>query len=246
MNSTNKRQQLRDLLTKYLTYQLFRKSHYGFTLIELLITSFLTGLLMLIAAYGLTVIINKNEQTEGESDRRVEFNRAIEYISEDIKAAKSISPGSEYTISPSSPVCATATPILKLVIPEGVSEKIVVYYLNDMSSPPSCGDAPVWRKPALIKRVENPNPISTPIPGSNGNELVDAVSTQNITPPPSPASLCPPGWTISPATNQKGFYACLDKPTNARSVELHLVGYVSQNPAKSYKVSRKIFARSKP
>lgn len=204
----------------------------GFTLVEVLIASFLTGLLILIAGYGLTVIINKNEQAEGESSRRIELNRAIEYMGEDIKSASSINLASAYSISPAS----CTQPILQLTISENGSPKTVVYYLKNISS--GCGSS-IWAEPALIKRVENPS--SSSIPASEGSELVDAVSFVNVSPTPT----CPTGWTVTPPSNQKGFYACLDNATNARAVELHLRGHVSDSPPKVETIKRLIFARSR-
>jgi prepilin-type N-terminal cleavage/methylation domain-containing protein len=210
------------------------KSSAGFTLIELIVAMMLSAILMGMTSYGLFLMTNKNLAAEAETQRRTQLNRALEYISEDIRMARVINPASSYTISSVTPTCAIATPILSLTIPDGAGIKTVVYYLNDLSS---CTSAQtVWLKSGVIKRVDLGSSVSTNIIDGNGQELVDAISN-------TVAPTCASG-TISPATNAKGFYVCLDNPTNARKVELHLRAKLSAESSEIYQVSSQAFARS--
>lgn len=225
------------------TYQ----SSAGFTLIELLVAMAITSIVVSLAGSGLVTIMGKNSKAEAETLRRVEFNRALDYIAEDVRRASSITTASSYTISSPFPICAVATPILHVSIP-GSTPNNIVYYLNDISG--CIGNANVWLKPAVIKRVPGvttvPGVTPTTIPGGNGSELVDAVILDAT--PNCPADLP----NITPAVvggKVKGFYTCTSS-TNSRVVELHLVGKLTDgygnSLAQPYEVSTRVFARSAP
>ena len=66
---------------------LVSKSTAGFTLIELIVAIMLSAILMGMTGYGLSIMTSKNQLAEAETQRRVQLNRALEYISEDIRAA---------------------------------------------------------------------------------------------------------------------------------------------------------------
>ncbi len=211
-----------------------RQSFTGFTLIELLVAIVISGIVLILAGSGLSIMTAKNQAAEVETQRRVQLNRALEYMSEDIRTARSINPASGYTIASITPSCATATPILTLNELNGTTPKTIVYYLSDLSS---CSDIQtVWLKPGVIKRVDLGTSTSTTIDDSNGQELVDAISN-------TAAPACSSG-SIVPTSNAKGFYACLDSASNARVVELHLRARLTQDSTKIYQVTSKAFTRS--
>lgn len=62
----------------------------GFTLIELLIAATLSVVLMLVVTYGLSVIVQANQKGAAKSSIRNNLNRALEFISDDIKTARSV------------------------------------------------------------------------------------------------------------------------------------------------------------
>lgn len=66
------------------------KNAKGFTLVELLVATAIVGTLLIFSGYGLTVILGANDKAEAETERRAELNRGLDYISEDIRAANSI------------------------------------------------------------------------------------------------------------------------------------------------------------
>ena len=210
------------------------KSTAGFTLIELIVAMLVTTIFMGLSGYALFAMTSKNRAAEGETKHRIQLNRALEYISEDVRMATRIDPASSYTINSVSPTCAVATPIISLTIPTGATTKTVVYYLNDLSG--CASNQSVWLQPGVLKRVDLGNSTSTTIADASGQELVDAIS--NIAAP-----ACAAG-TIAPATNAKGFYACLDNPTSARKVELHFRAKLNAESSATYQVSSQAFARS--
>lgn len=231
-------------MKSYLQVLNTHKSSTGFTLIELLVAMAITSIVVSLAGSGLVTIMEKNNKAEAETLRRIEFNRALNYIADDVRRANIITTASSYTIAPVSPGCAAvATPVLHVTIP-GSPPNNIVYYLNDISL---CGTASVWLKPAVIKRV--PGVTTATILGSSGSELVDAVIL-DATPhsPNCPADL--PNITPAVVSGKvKGFYTCTSS-TNSRVVEIHLVGKLTDgygnSLAQPYEVSTRVFARSAP
>lgn len=220
-----------------------RQSSGGFTLIELLVAMAITSIVVSITGFGLVTIMERNGKTESETARRVELNRALDFIADDIKMANKVEAASSYTISPASPLCAVPTPVLHLTIPDSPTNNEIVYYFNNISgcTGNTTATKSVWLKPAFIKRVQN---ATTTISGNNGSELVDAITNVDITPS------CPTDLpTISPTPvsgKVKGFYACTNS-SNPRVVELHLFGNITDaygNFIKTYEVKTRVFARS--
>lgn len=202
----------------------------------------LTLIVVSLAGAGLVTMMQSNSKAEAETLRRTELNRALDFIADEIRMANSVTAASSYSISPASPTCAVPTPVLYLTIPNTSSPpNNVVYYLNDINS--CTGTTNLWLKPATINRVDNVS--STSIPGSNGSELVDAVTTVAVT-PNCPAAL--PNVSPTPDINGKvkGFYACTNN-SNSRLVELHLLGKLTDAYGTYiglYEVSNRVFARS--
>jgi prepilin-type N-terminal cleavage/methylation domain-containing protein len=63
----------------------------GFTLIELLIAIALTTIIVAGIGIGLVAIIQANERTEDETASRTNLNRALDFISDDIRTASNVS-----------------------------------------------------------------------------------------------------------------------------------------------------------
>ena len=217
----------------------------GFTLIELLVAMAITSMVVSITGFGLVTIMQRNSKEESETARRVELNRALDFIADEIRTANSVTPASSYTISSAQPVgCAVETPpVLHLTIPGSPSDN-VVYYLNDISlcDGTTTAKKSVWLKPAIIKRAANVT--TTTISDSSGSELVDAIALDTI--PNCPSDL--PTVSPTPDVNGKvkGFYACTNS-SNTRVVELHLLGNITDaydNFIKTYEVKTRVFARS--
>lgn len=219
------------------------QSSSGFTLVELLVAIAITGIVTTVAGFGLVNILQANRKAEAQTERRMNLNRALNYIADDIREARSVQNGASYTIPSPSPSCAVATPVMDLTVPknDGTTKKIV-YYLNDISGCSSSQS--VWLKPGVIKRVDDV--IGTTISGIDGNELVDAIAV------PASDPSCSGSGT---RTGTKGFYACI--PSDGRSITLYLYGKLTDSqttnpscgintPVPYYCVTTKAFARSSP
>lgn len=219
------------------------QSSTGFTLVELLVAVAITGIVITAAGFGLVAILQANRKAEAQTERRIELNRALDYISSDIRSASKVQNASSYNISSPSPACANSTPVVDLTIP-GASGK-VVYYINDVNG--CSNDQTDWLKPGVIKRVTDVK--GTTIAGNLGNELIDAVAV-----PSSPPS-CPSG--SGTLVGSKGFYTCIS--SDNRSITLYLFGTLKDSqttnpgcsidtsiPVPYYCVTTKVFARSAP
>lgn len=203
---------------------IIRQPSAGFTLIELLVAAAITMILVSTTGFGLVTIMGANRKAEAETESRMNLNRALDYMAEDVRMANSVSSASSYTVSSPEPSCdskTTATPVLRLT---GGPTSDIVYYLNDIKD---CSSS-TWIKPGVIKRV--PNVSSTTIAGSSGSELVDALIAPTTTLPSCATTLQGTG----------GFYACIE---NSRTVTLYLYGKnADSNPLPP--VSTRVFARS--
>jgi prepilin-type N-terminal cleavage/methylation domain-containing protein len=67
-----------------------RKVTGGFTLTELLIATAITGIVLTMAGTGLITLLSSNQSAEQRQNRRQELNRAMSFISDDIRAAQRI------------------------------------------------------------------------------------------------------------------------------------------------------------
>ncbi len=129
----------------------------GFTLSELLIASVITSLVISLAGFGLISVLRANERSTDEQERHVELNRALSFMVDDIKEAKSVSidPDPEYLFK---------------VTKSGVGgNREIVYYTVPQSS------APRWRGPRILYRKEIAPNVK------DAEALIDAIANVNPT-----------------------------------------------------------------
>ena len=120
-----------------------KKSSDGFTLVELLIAAAMTTFVVSAAGFGLVTITENNKKSQAETERRVELNRALDFISDEVRMAKKIANDASTDISNAPGFNSSGkTPILSLQIPS-VSQR-VIYYIASSSSP--------WLGPQVIYR----------------------------------------------------------------------------------------------
>lgn len=213
----------------------------GFTLTELLVGAAAAGVVVAGLGYGLVSLLGQDQRSQGDGERRIEIDRALSYISKDVREAFSVSQPTGYTINNTgSGGCAVNTPVLHIrsrdtaVPASGTTTPGIlntIYYLQDLSG---CPDG-TWLKPAVIMRSSRntagtyfpPNPPTTLGTASGTNELMDAVQA------PSGGFTCPSGTQ----TGTNGFYACIE---DSRSVTIHIFGRGSKGvtmPVQSTRVA---------
>lgn len=152
----------------------------GFTLTELLIAVILAGIVVAAATGGLVTLLNFNRESELDTQRRIELNRALEYIADEIRMASEVESVTVQYLS------GQTAPGLKLRIPSDTTQPYRIYVVR-----PNTG---TWITPNTINRATGTYTTS-PYNVTGGNiALIDGITT-----PSSPPSC--------PGTN--GFYACV-------------------------------------
>jgi prepilin-type N-terminal cleavage/methylation domain-containing protein len=71
----------------YLRLFLLQKNSTGFTLVELLVAMALTSIFIAAAGYGLVSISSANQKAKAETERRVDLNRAQDFIADEVRTA---------------------------------------------------------------------------------------------------------------------------------------------------------------
>jgi prepilin-type N-terminal cleavage/methylation domain-containing protein len=243
--------------TNYKNYQ----SSAGFTLIELLVAASITTLVVSIAGSSLVSIMQNNSKAEAETLRRVQLNRALDFISDEVRTAKTIAKDASANLATVAPGFnpSDKTLVLTLEIPD-VSQR-VIYYTGTPSTTsvwfdPKAPDAkmiyrwgPTFGNDGQYTNADNDPPVgcnsfTTCNPRSwDGNALVDLIADTT----PISATTCPglTGWTANPSTNNgQGFTACVD-PTG-KIAKINLRGELRDaynNSRPPFEVSTKTFAR---
>jgi Tfp pilus assembly protein FimT len=214
----------------------------GFTLTELLIAASLTTIAIGIGGLAMANMITSSKTNASQTERRVELNRSLDFISTEAKQASKINSAvapAEFSTSQSSTEIdkTTVKEILRLTIP-GLSQPIVYYTATPATT------NKVWRGPVVLYRWGPPfdgNGAYTNITTTSSwthLPLVDAVDST------APTATCSTGWTASPSTGAAGFYACID--ANNRIAQLYNKGRVTKvlGQTSSYLAEAKVFARS--
>ena len=180
-----------------------RSLNAGFTLVELLVAASITTIVVAIAGSGVVTMLQINNKAESENLRRVELNRALDFMNEEVRMAKSIAVDASANLTTvAKDFKSSGTPILTLEIP-GVSQR-VLYYIKDASSP--------WSGPKVIYRwgpnFDGNGQYTDPTTPDKWKDslLVDLIAD----PEPYSNTTCPTGWSANPSsTNGQGFYACV-------------------------------------
>lgn len=207
----------------------------GFTLIELLVAMAITSIVLSIAGVGLVAITKENVKAEDETSRRVELNRALDFIADEVRMSKSITLDASTVAFTTEAGATNVQKILALQV-SGVSNPIVYY----IASPPTNS---VWSGSRVIYRwgpdLDSNGEYSSP--GTNSNQvLVDLINDSQ----PNPNPTCSASYSNSnpvDVNDRKGFYACVN--TTGSVAQLYLVGKLTNSSGLSH-VSSTVFARN--
>ncbi|MDJ0731693.1 MAG: hypothetical protein QNJ33_17050 [Crocosphaera sp.] len=119
----------------------------GWTLAELMIAAAMTLVVVMVVGFGLVTILRENKVANATGEMQYDLNRATEFISEEIRSAKTIETkmidiqDNAKTFLKKHP---GKTPILALKI-DGIYER-VVYYVDEVAP------NEIWRGPGVIRR----------------------------------------------------------------------------------------------
>lgn len=229
------------------------RNTYGFTLVELLVAVAITGIVITAAGFGLVAILQANKSAEAATETRMELNRALDFMAEEVKMASSI----RADISDSLDVSSIAPSFGKscnnpsdgldcaliLKIP-GIDQPVIYYVVDHNQLTPS--QQATWRGPRVIYRW-GPSFDTSGTYGSNKDNpgewtyqpLIDSIESDLDE---TPYQDCPPDWSLDLNDEDKdSFYACVD-PTS-RVAEIYLLGESTDNSG-HYVVNSRVFARS--
>lgn len=251
-------------MNKFIKGLINQKPSSGFTLVELMVAMLITSLVISATGFGLVSITNKDKREKAETQRRVELNRALDFIADEVRQAKPIATDASANLSTIGTLIGVApdfsssgkTPVLTLQIP-GVSQR-VIYYI----APKETGS--VWLGPNIVYRwgpnFNNSGTYSNPTNPANWTYQPLADLILNST--PNPNNNCPDpdnnpattadNWKPNPAVaSRTGFYACVDP--SGKIADIHLRGKLTDAYGNTIKdntgndvpleVSSKVFAR---
>lgn len=172
---------------------------------------------MSLAGFGIVATLRANERVETEISRRANLNRALDFVSDEIRMAKAIAAPASASVP--TQACGTTTGVLDLTMPDNSH---TIYYVHNLTG---CTSS-LWSKPAVLRRVS----------GGSDNVLVDALTL------PSTVPSCGTGTT---SAGGNGFYACISNNRSATLYLYGNLNTSSLRASTSpYPVSSQVSARS--
>ena len=81
----------------------------GFTLIELLVAMSLTLIVTSLSGFGLVAMMTSNSKAEAKTQRRTEINRALDFISDEVRMSRKINTNTNTTTTASAAVVTSNT-----------------------------------------------------------------------------------------------------------------------------------------
>ncbi|MDJ0647222.1 MAG: prepilin-type N-terminal cleavage/methylation domain-containing protein [Xenococcaceae cyanobacterium MO_188.B19] len=131
------------------------KKSNGFTLTELLVGALISTIVIGGAGWGLMQMLNVTLDNSDQTERRAEINRAMDFVSDEIRRAKRVWTNyPDYTDSPGNADVANSTTVLELQIPDvdgDGDDEFIAYYIKE--SPNISSN---WRGPQALYRLGPP------------------------------------------------------------------------------------------
>jgi type II secretory pathway component PulJ len=206
--------------------------HSGFTLTELMIAAFISISVVAFGGWSVATVISSSKTNESQNERRGELNRALDFMSAEIRQAVDVNKSvdvdhniitpSDFTLDPTEVNPDSVQKILAIQS-QGLSNPVIYY----IASPAAANLT--WRGPKVLYRwgpsfdadgrydatAASSTWVHTP--------LIDALEDTDV------AIACPTteGWSASPPSGSSatGFYACIK---DNKIAQLHLNGRVSK------------------
>ncbi len=200
---------------------LLRGGSKGFTITELLLSAAIVSSVIAIGAYGLTSLIGFTMGASSQSERRIELNRALDFIASEIRHAEDIVVNASTETKPITfdPIAAVgisdAQPTLMLKADE-TNNVPIIYYLASAANG-------IWLGPKVIYRWGPPlNIDGTYLNPDDSNQwahhpLIDLIEDNGVTPP------CKASWVSAGAP---GFSACVHP--SGRIADISMAGRISK------------------
>jgi Tfp pilus assembly protein PilW len=230
----------RFLLSNFVNAQLKQpqqKRVRGYTLSEILVAGFLSSVVLSVSGMGIVSVMSASRANNAKSERRVEIDRSLGFITSEIQQAFQINPVNAPV--PDNPDATNEQGVFQLAIP-GLPNPIIYYTANP---------AGTWIGPKVIYRWgpgydADFNYDSDPARWSH-QPLIDLIEDS---PQPLVACYIDPtnssqNWTQTPSSAPAGLYGCID-PTR-RIVKIFHQGRVyTANTHQLYTAEEQAFARA--
>ncbi len=197
----------------------------GFTLIELVLSVIITAMVTTLAGTGLVTMINANSASETRILNRLELNRAIDLIQDEVKMSAGVFLDVTTTPSEFIPLGNSPQPILVILPYRNHQSREtlppIVYYVTDIVS------TEPWKEPRAIYRWGPKLLVNGDYdPTIYEHELViDGITDR----PPDPNPACPSitDQSIPNNIDRQGFFICLN-PTE-KNIKLWLLRLTDQD-----------------
>lgn len=220
-----------------------QKASDGFTLVELLVAIVITSIVITATGFGVVAITQNDKKAKAETERRVELNRALDFIADEVRQAKPIATDASANLSTVAPDFNSSgkTPILTLQIPN-IPQRVIYYIAPKATGSAWLGPNVVYRWGPNFKADGTYNYPTTP-PTTPANWTYEPLADLIVNTTPILTPTCPTG-TLNPSSGITGFYACIDP--SGRIADIHLRGELKDaygNFRTPLEVSSKVFAR---
>jgi hypothetical protein len=200
-----------------------RRSDSGFTMTDMLVASVITSVVVASGGVGVASMMDASTTSNAKSERRVEINHSLDFISSEIKVASQIDENGHSktdaeissNFTPPSEQVDTTTVSKALVLTLPGLDTPVVYY----SAQPVSGK---WSGPRVVYRWGPALNSDGTYEASDSSTwkheaLIDKIDGSGATPG------CESGWT---ANGSAGFYACVDP--NGKVAQINQIGQIKK------------------
>jgi type II secretory pathway pseudopilin PulG len=208
----------------------------GFTLIELMVASIATVAILAVAGFGLISIVGSRNTADASTIQRQNLNRALNYITDEVRSASTISLTGSTTGVSGFPTLPTGSQVVLVLTVPSVSNPSVsnpiVYYVAPAQLP--------WLGPNTLVRwgpdINTDGSYNTA--SYNSNVLIDSINTSGA------STVCTSGLPVPSVANRKGFYACIDSSGKVADVFLVSLFTDTAGLSSSYSVTSRMYSRS--
>ena len=202
-----------------------RQGNAGMSMVEMTLAGFFSVIVIGGSGTGLASIMRTQTEIANQVDRRLEVNRALNFITEESREARKVEVANDDTGKPINLADVAPTfaanisgydyTVFLLELPD-VSERVVYY----METPATNS---IWRGPKVVYRWgpkidANGNYIDANTPANWTSEpLIDLIDDTTSSPN------CPTGWLVTPrmGATPTGFYGCVNPSGKAIEVILN-------------------------
>ncbi len=203
----------------------------GFTLIEVVAAAALTGVIMVSAGWGLAELMRNDQRVEEQATTRMNLSRALDFISDDIRSAASVSTSlpSGWTAPSGYNLVFSVRKISPNLFDPPISTSPLVE-VTDVAYYTRTSSGTDWRGPRVIYRSTASN--------SGGNPLIDGISSSA----PTCSQTVPGTGSVSDSGSGNGGFRVYIR--NSRNVKVCILGNLSKGYSGTYEAETLSAVRS--